>query len=95
MSNEADSSPVSTADRMPALAAEFVEACKKTGVNLDFLPRTLPLVDKLLHGKRAEIQQLAARHDPQAAALAAKHAPPIAAYLGEVSHSQGDRRDMV
>ena len=84
MSNQADSTPRNTVEQMPALAASFVEACKNSGINLDFLPRTLPLVDKFLNGKRAEIQQLTAKHDPQAAELKAKHAAPIAAYLGEV-----------
>jgi hypothetical protein len=82
MSNRSDSSP-KTADQMPALAAEFVQACKSAGVNLDFLPRTLPLVDKFLAAKRAEIEQLA-KHDPQATALQARHALPVAAYMGEV-----------
>jgi hypothetical protein len=69
---------------MPALAAEFVQVCKNSGTSLDFLPRTLPLVDKFLNAKRTEFQQHAAKHDPQAAAITAKHAAPVAAYLGEV-----------
>lgn len=84
MSNQADATPRNTADQMAALAAEFALACKNTGINLDFLPRTLPLVDKFLNGKRAEIQPLAAKHDPQAAELKARHTAPVAAYLGEV-----------
>jgi hypothetical protein len=84
MSNQAHSSPLNPADQMPALAAEFVQACKHNGINLDFLPRTLPLVDKFLAGRRSEVQQLAARRDPQAAAVTAQHARPVAAYLGEV-----------
>jgi hypothetical protein len=59
---------------MPALAAEFVQVCKGNGVNLDYLPRTLPLVDKLLNGKRAEV----------APELKAKYVPWMTAYLGEV-----------
>ena len=74
MSNQAESSPPSAADQMPALAAEFVQACKGNGINLDYLPRTLPLVDKLLNGKRAEL----------ASDLKTKHLISITAYLGEV-----------
>jgi hypothetical protein len=84
MSNQADSSAPKMADQMPALAAEFVEVCKKSGINLDFLPRTLPLVDKFLNGKRTELQQLAAKQDPQAAELKSRHAASITGYLGEV-----------
>ena len=84
MSNETESSAPKMADQMPALAAEFVEVCKKSGINLDYLPRTLPLVDKFLNGKRTELQQLAAKQDPQAAALRAGYATSIAGYLGEV-----------
>ena len=84
MSNQPDSSPPNMADRMPVLAAEFAQACKSGGVNLDFLPRTLPLVDKFLNGKRAELQQLAAKRDPQALELQAQYAASIAGYLGEV-----------
>jgi hypothetical protein len=60
MSNQADSTSPKMADRMPALAAEFAEACKKDGLNLDFLPRTLPLADKVLAARRSDSQQLAA-----------------------------------
>ena len=84
MSNQAESSPPSAADHMPALAAEFVQVCKGNGINLDFLPRTLPLVDRLLNAKRDEIQQLTAKHDPQAIELKTRHASWIGAYLGEV-----------
>lgn len=85
MSNQPDSSAEpKMADQMPALAAEFVEACKKNGVNLDYLPRTLPLVDKFLNGKRAELQQLIAKQDPQAGELKAGVAASITGYLGEV-----------
>ena len=84
MSNEPESSDPNLADQMPALAAEFVEACKKAGTNLDYLPRTLPLVDKFLAARRAELQQLTAKHDPQAAELKDKHAASITSYLGEV-----------
>ncbi len=72
MSNQGETSP--TIDQMPALAAEFVQVCKGNGVNLDYLPRTLPLVDKLLNGKRAEV----------ASELKAKYLPWMTAYLGEV-----------
>src|SRR5688572_15966075 len=72
MSNQGETSP--TIHQMPALAAEFVQVCKGNGVNLDYLPRTLPLVDKLLNGKRAEIPS----------ELKAKYVPWMTAYLGEV-----------
>lgn len=85
MSNNAESSAApKMADQMPALAAGFVEACKKNGVNLDYLPRTLPLVDKFMNGKRTELQQLTAKQDPQAAELKASLAASITGYLGEV-----------
>ena len=73
MSNQGETSPT-VADQMPALAAEFVQVCKGNGTNLDYLPRTLPLVDKLLNGKRAEL----------ASDLKTKHVTWITAYLGEV-----------
>ena len=72
MSNQGETSP--SGDQMPALAAEFVQVCKGNGVNLDYLPRTLPLVDKLLNGKRAEV----------APELQARYVPWMTAYLGEV-----------
>jgi hypothetical protein len=72
MSNQGETSP--TVDQMPALAAEFVQVCKGLGVNLDYLPRTLPLVDKLLNGKRGEA----------ATEIKTKHVTWITAYLGEV-----------
>ena len=72
MSNQGETSP--TVDQMPALAAEFVQVCKGNGVNLDYLPRTLPLVDKLLNGKRSEV----------APELKTKYVPWMTAYLGEV-----------
>ena len=56
-------------DYMSALAAEFVQGCKDAGVNLDFQPRTLPLVDKYLAAHRQERDKLA---------------KPMAAYVGEV-----------
>ena len=84
MSNHAESSPPTMADQMPALAAEFVQVCKGHGINLDLLPRTLPLVDRLITAKRTEIRQLAAKHDPQASDIKTTHATWITAYLGEV-----------
>lgn len=54
---------------MAAIAAEFVQVCKGAAVNLDFQPRTLPLVDKYLVASRSEAQQ---------------QAKSIAAYVGEV-----------
>ncbi len=78
------SSPPNVAESMSALAAEFAQTCKGSGIALDYLPRTLPLVDRFLTGKRAELQQLSAKHDPQASELQTKHAALITAYLGEV-----------
>lgn len=40
----------SLAASMPALAADFVQICKTGGLSLDFLPRTLPLVDRFMRG---------------------------------------------
>jgi hypothetical protein len=54
---------------MAALAEEFVQVCKAAAVNLDFQPRTLPLVDKYLAASRPEAQQ---------------RAKAVAAYVGEV-----------
>jgi hypothetical protein len=51
------------------LAAEFVQNRKNAGVSLDFLPRTLPLVDKYLAADRQQAQQ---------------QTREIGAYLGEV-----------
>ena len=56
-------------DYMSAQAAEFVQGCKDAGINLDFLPRTLPFVDKYLAAHRQERETLA---------------KPMAAYVGEV-----------
>ena len=83
MSNP-EPSGAAPADAMPAQAHEFVEACKGKGIALDYQPRTLPLVDKLLRGINAEVQQLKAKKDPSAAELVAKHVGPVTAYLGEV-----------
>lgn len=82
MSNQGETSP--TVEQMPALAAEFVQVCKDNGVNLDYLPRTLPLVDKLVNGKRTEIQQRTAKQDPQASEITTKYCAWVTAYLGEV-----------
>ena len=54
---------------MAALAAEFVQVCKNAAVNLDYQPRTLPLVDKYLAASRSEAEQ---------------RATALAAYVGEV-----------
>ena len=56
-------------DYLPALAAEFVQTCKAAGLNLDFQPRTLPLVDKYMAANRQDQGTLET---------------PVAAYLGEV-----------
>ncbi len=82
MSNQPSGAPL--AESMPAQAHDFVQACKAHGISLDYLPRTLPLVDRFLTGVRNEVQQLTAKKDPQAADLVIKHAGPVTAYLGEV-----------
>ena len=46
MSDNPETSPLGVAEAMPALAEEFVQACKAAGIALDYLPRTLPLVDR-------------------------------------------------
>jgi hypothetical protein len=84
MPNGQESSSPNMAARMPAMAEEFVQACKNAGMALDYLPRTLPLVDKFLTSVRAEVQQMAARKDPQASAIWMKNALWMAGYLGEV-----------
>jgi hypothetical protein len=72
MSNQEESLGPSLAAAMPAQAAEFVQVCKTNGIALDFLPRTLPLVDRFLNGARGD------------AALKSKNTALITAYLGEV-----------
>lgn len=83
-SNQPEPSGAAPAETMPAQANEFVQACKAKGINLDYQLRTLPLVDKLLKGISAEVQQLKAKKDPAAAELVTQHAGPVTAYLGEV-----------
>lgn len=56
-------------EHLAALAAGFVQACKDTGINLDFQPRTLPFVDKFMAANRAGRDQFAM---------------PAGAYVGEV-----------
>lgn len=84
MSNQAESSGPKLAESMPAKAAEFAQICKTNGMALDYLLRTLPLVDRFLNGVRGDVRQRTAAHDPQATDLQEKHAMAIAAYLGEV-----------
>jgi hypothetical protein len=50
MSDPEEPSKSATAETMPALARSFAQARKDAGVALDFLPRTLPLVDRFLRG---------------------------------------------
>ena len=50
MSDQADPSGADVAAQMPALAQEFAQARKAEGLALDFLPRTLPLVDRFMKG---------------------------------------------
>src|SRR5262245_15000838 len=51
---------MSAAESMPALAQEFVEACKQKGVALDYLPRTLPLADKFVKAAPDQAERMAA-----------------------------------
>src|SRR5689334_22765834 len=60
MSNSPETSPANVTERMPAKAAEFVEACKAAGVALDYLPRTLPMAEKFVKGTPAEAERMAA-----------------------------------
>jgi hypothetical protein len=69
MSNEPEAPGPSLAESMPALAARFAEACKARGIALDYLPRTLPLVDRMLKDPRR-----GAERDEKL----------VTAYLGEV-----------
>ena len=48
MSNSPETPVPSVSEQMPALAQQFAQACKANGIVLDFLPRTLPLVDRLI-----------------------------------------------
>jgi hypothetical protein len=84
MSNQPESPRPELSESMPVQANEFVQACKGKGINLDYQLRTLPLVDKFLKGINAEVQQLAAKRDPQASDLVTQHVGPVTAYLGEV-----------
>lgn len=84
MSNQAESSGPKLAESMRAQAAELAQVCKSNGIALDYLLRTLPLVDRFLNGARREVQQLAAKQDPQAPEHKTRNAMWITAYLGEV-----------
>ncbi len=84
MSNQTESSGPNLAESMAAQAAEFAQVCKTNGIALDYLLRTLPLVDRFLNGARGEVQQLTAKQDPQAAEIRNKNAMWITAYVGEV-----------
>jgi len=48
MSNSPETPLPRVSEQMPALAGDFARACKANGIALDFLPRTLPLVDRLM-----------------------------------------------
>lgn len=69
MSTDAQHPPGSLDESLSALAAEFVRACKNAGIALDFLPRTLPFVDKFMTANRASKDTLST---------------PAGAYVGEV-----------
>lgn len=60
MSNNPETSPANVTERMPAVAAEFVEACKAAGIALDYLPRTLPMAEKFVKATPAETERMAA-----------------------------------
>ena len=60
MSNNPEPTSRNVAEHMPALAAEFVEACKTAGIALDYLPRTLPMAEKFAKGAPAEAERMAA-----------------------------------
>jgi hypothetical protein len=62
-------------DHMSGLAQEFVQHCKAGGIALDYKPRTLPLVDKVIGAARS--------HAPGSEEHT-KHANWITAYVGEV-----------
>ena len=55
MTNQPEPSGPSLAESMPALAAEFAAVCKSKGIALDYLPRTLPLVDRLIKTDPASV----------------------------------------
>ena len=59
MSDNPDS-PRNVAEHMQALAAEFVEAGKATGIAPDYLLRTLPIAEKFAKGAPAEAERFAA-----------------------------------
>jgi len=84
MSNEAELPGPGLAESMPARAAEFAEACKAKGVALDFLPRTLPLVDRVLAAARTDVQKMIVAKDPTARDQFKAQAMGITAYVGEV-----------
>lgn len=84
MSNEPESSGPAIGERMPALAQEFVQACKTSGLALDFLPRTLPLVDRVLAASKIELQQMIVGKDPKARDTFKAKAMGMTAYVGEV-----------
>ena len=50
MSDQEEPSEPGASEKMPALAQEFAKARKDGGLTLDFLPRTLPLVDRFMKG---------------------------------------------
>jgi hypothetical protein len=69
MSTHEQPPPAGLEEYLPALAAEFVQACKDAGINLDYQPRTLPLIDKYVAANKQNQEEMA---------------PKVAAYVGEV-----------
>jgi hypothetical protein len=60
MSNHPEGSTRNVGEQMAALAAEFVEAAKAAGITLDYLPRTLPIAEKMTKSSPAEAARMAA-----------------------------------
>jgi hypothetical protein len=73
-----------TREMMLRAAERCQQACQRQGLNLDFLPRTLPLVDRLISDVSKEVLQLVAKKDPKAKDVLMENTLLIAAYVGEV-----------
>lgn len=74
----------SLAEYMPLLADEFVRTCKANGIELDYLPRTLPYVQRILDQTKVELRNLVFKKDPLAAKYHHQYTMWMSAYLGEV-----------
>jgi len=69
---------------MARAAQRAQQACQAQGLNLDFTPRTLPLVDRLISDVSKEVFKLVANKDPKAKDVHMENTLLIAAYVGEV-----------